>query len=160
MTAFRRLGNYPSDIEETTIRFTLEAGVKPGVGGCHGRGDARQQGGRAGATGAIVKFKALAQTDEPLRHGPDRRDPDAAGDENAMRSVLIQGKMASRNARLQDVARLDALMKIARTPSSVRFKGDGDHIAMRFGGVIEQRVLPYQSIAGRQINMRTRAECG
>src|SRR6185312_13348236 len=45
---------------------------------------------------AIVKLEGPAQRDEALDHAPQRRDADAAGDEERMRRVLGERKIVAR----------------------------------------------------------------
>ena len=70
---------------------------------------------------------------EFLRHAPDRRDADAAGDEHDSFGVFGQRKIVARRADLDVVADTHLVENVARAAAARRVALDADHVALRIG---------------------------
>ena len=108
----------------------------------------------ARAAGIIELPRAVLRR-ELLRHAPDRRDADAAGEQHDMLGIFHQRKIVARRADLKRVADFQLVENVTRATAACGIELDGDDVAVRIGARIEQRELPDQSV--RQMNVDVRA---
>ena len=79
---------------------------------------------------------------QPLHHAPDRRDADAAGEQNDMAGVLDQRKIVARRADLERPADAQVVMHVARAAAARGIALDADRVAFGSGSGFDQRILP------------------
>jgi hypothetical protein len=89
----------------------------------------------------VVDLPRPALRRELLRHAPDRRDADAAGEEHDVRGVFDQREIIARHADLDLVADLHLLDDIARAAAAVLVALDANGVAVGIVGREGQREL-------------------
>jgi len=82
------------------------------------------------AARAIVQFPRPPLRLQRLSHRPQRRDPDAAGDQNAGRRVRDQGEVVARRADPERVASAYSLVQETRAAPALLLQGHCDAIAV------------------------------
>src|SRR5579883_2758908 len=105
------------------------------------RGEVAAKGSRIGRTGAVVELEAVAIRLQLADHGHDRRDADAAGDEDVSGAAFGERKIVDRRRDRQLGAGRDIADEAVRAPSPVRLALHGDHIAVALGGIVAQRIF-------------------
>jgi hypothetical protein len=70
---------------------------------------------------------------ELLRHAPDRRDADAAGEQHDMFGVLDQREIVARRADLERVTDAQVVENVARAAAACRIELDNDDVALGIG---------------------------
>ena len=78
----------------------------------------------------VVDLPRSAERREFLRHAPDRRDADAAGEQHDMLGVFDQREIVARRADLDLVADFHLLDDIARAAAAVLVALDADGVAV------------------------------
>src|SRR5262249_26986959 len=73
-----------------------------------------QEGHVAARAATIVERKGSLERREPLHHAPDRRDADAAGQQNRVRGVLPKREVVARRAGLERPAKPQLGMDVTR----------------------------------------------
>ena len=91
-------------------------------------------------------------------HRHERRDADAAGDEDEMVAALRQRERVVRRRDEPFVALLRVVDEIDRATAAAILALDRDLIAFGFGGIAAQRIFAHQPVRHLQIDMRARGE--
>ena len=76
-----------------------------------------------------MQLETASEFGETLRHGPDRRDADAAGDQHAVVGALVQLEIVARRADLQNRADADHVVQADRAAATALVALDTDRVA-------------------------------
>ena len=106
----------------------------------------------ARATG-IVQLPGASELLQPLHHAPDRRDADAACEQNDMLGALHQREIVAGCADLERLSDAQLVVHAARAAATGWVALDRDAVALGIRFVLDQRILPDQAIGQVQIDM-------
>ena len=101
----------------------------------------------------IMQRPRPIERDELLRHAPDRRDADAAGNQHHVLGILDQRKIIARRADLDLIADLHFLDDVARAAAAGGVLLDADDVAVGIVIGYDQRKLTHQAVGQMQIDM-------
>ncbi len=99
----------------------------------------------------------VAQRQVP-HHRHDRRDADAAGDEQEFLRLLGQLEIVVRRGARQHCAFAAGIDEAGRAAAARRLALDGDHVAMAFAAIVRQRILAQQPVRRLHGDVRARRE--
>jgi hypothetical protein len=108
----------------------------------------------------IVKLPGTVLRRELLRHAPDRRDADAAGDEDDVLGILDEREIVARRADLDRVPDAHLVEDVARAAAALRIALDADDIAFGIVGGVEQGELADEPVGDVNVDMRSRLVSG
>src|SRR4029078_7047122 len=108
----------------------------------------------------IVKLPGTVLRRELLRHAPDRRDADAARDEDDVRGTCDEREIVARCADLDRVPDAHLVEDVARAATALRIALDADDIAFWIVGGGEQRELADEPVGDVNVDMRARFVSG
>jgi hypothetical protein len=106
----------------------------------------------------VVQLERATLLRELLSHAQDRRDPDAARQQDRPFGVLVQREVVARNADVQFVSDLDAIHERGRAAARLRFPQDADAVAGRLARKVVQGILANQPARQMDIDMRAGVE--
>ncbi len=153
-------GDDRRDVQRAAAGFLIEHGIDLAAGRSGQRFDVRKEGGVASCAGGIVKGPRAAKRCGPRDHRYDRRDADPAGDEDGMLAGLVERKVVAGCGDRQDVADPELVVNVGRSAASRLLALDGDHIAVPFGLIVDQRIASDRSFVEMKIDVRARGEGG
>lgn len=116
------------------VALALRADIEPEALAVQG-GEFVQQRHAGARASAVVQGVVDAQFTGAARHGADRRDADAAGDEDQAAGRFIQAEVVARAAYAQAHARFHMLVHPGRTAAALGFAQHGHPQAARVGGI-------------------------
>ena len=144
-SAARSMASAPAAVVEVEMHLLGEGRGRDAV--AKGRALARAR--------AVVHLEVRAGHGQPLGHAQDRRDADAAGQQQVALRLVGQREVVLRRADLQHVAFAHQFVHRQRAAARGRVAQHADQVAVRLGRVVAQRVLARQAV--RQVHVDVRA---
>ena len=101
----------------------------------------------------VVELPRAAELREPLHHAPDRRDADAAGEQDDVGGVLLQREVVARRADLERLADPQLVVDVARAAAARRIALDADRVGRGIALGIDERILPDDAVREMHVDM-------
>lgn len=95
--------------------------------------------------GAVVQLERAALLAQLLGHGHERRDADAAREQDGLRGAIVEWEMILRRTDFKDRAGFERVHRDGAAARS-RVAQYADAVGARFGGAVAKRVLAHESI--------------
>ena len=103
---------------------------------------------------AVEQAEAFALRPHLADHGHDRRDADAAGDEQEILRARRQPEIVDRRGHHQFVAGLHVVDEVGGAAAAIGLALDRDQIAIALGRVVAQRIFAQQAVRHPDRDMR------
>ena len=144
------------DVEELARALIVE--VELGCRRC-ASSDFEKRHVRARAAG-IIELPRAAELGEPLHHAPDRRDADAAGEQDDVAGVFLQREVVARRADPERLADAQFVVNVTRAAPARRIALDADRVGRGIALGIDQRILPDHAVRQMHVDMGARLVVG
>ncbi len=154
MGAGRQRGGDGGDVEHAGAGLAVEAELERGPGIVPQCLQGLDEGGILACACRVEELPRPAQRLQAADHAEDRRDADAAGNEDARRGRFLEREVIARRTDGQGVARAQHFVQIARAAATLRVLVDADQVAMPFLRRVEQGIVADQAVGQMHVDVR------